>query len=63
MILVQKGMDGYRRLGVQDEPRSDSELFATPLGNGALGGSDGSGVDIFIESGDCDLESGADSGA
>jgi len=62
VILVQKGMDGYRRLGVQDE-RSDSELFAMPLDNGALGGSDGSGVDIFIESGDCDLESAAHSGA
>jgi len=48
--------------GIQDERRSDSELFATPLGNGALGGSGGSGVDIFIESGDCDLEFGDDSG-
>jgi hypothetical protein len=35
---------------------------ATLLGNGWLGGSNRSGVDIFIESGDCDLEFGDDSG-
>lgn len=31
-----------------------------PLGVGAAGESGGSGVDIFIESGDCDLEFGND---
>jgi len=33
-----------------------------PFGKGWLGSSAGSGVDIFIESGDCDLEFGDDSG-
>lgn len=33
--------------------------FAMPLGGCTVGGS---GVDIFIESGDCDLELGDDSG-
>lgn len=42
-----------------------SVSFAALLGNGAVkvGGSGGSGVDIFIESGDCDLEFGNDSGS
>jgi hypothetical protein len=39
------------------------ESSTMPFGNGALGGSGGSGVDIFIESGDCDLEFGDDSGS
>lgn len=38
------------------------DSLAIPFGNGWLGGSEGSGVDIFIESGDCDLEFGDDSG-
>jgi len=45
--------------GSYDEP--GIELLATLYGNGVLGGS-GSGVDIFIEAGDCDLEFGSDAG-
>lgn len=41
---------------------SGFELFAIPLGDGAFGSSGGSGVDIFMESGDCDLEFTVDSG-
>jgi len=48
---------------VQDEVRiHDGAGLAVSLGNDMLEGSDGSGVDIFIESGDCDLEFGFDSG-
>jgi hypothetical protein len=38
------------------------DSLKVPFGNGRLEGSGGSGVEIFMESGDCDLEFGDDSG-